>query len=83
MFLIFIPGVFYKLHSPEKKKRGEKSNLAVSSHFYKVKSFLLHDAVHLFISNLHAETKGVRLWLVLSGQLVEADQGRSLLCLLK
>lgn len=60
MFLIFIPGVFYKLHLPGKKK-GKKSNLAVLSHFYKVKSFLLHDAVHLFMSNLHAESKGVHL----------------------
>lgn len=61
MFLIFIPGVFYKLHLPEKKKKGKKSNLAVLSHFYKVKSFLLHDAVHLFMSNLQAESKGVCL----------------------
>ena len=48
MFLIFIPGVFYKLHLPEKKGKTQ-SNLAVLSHFYKVKSFLLHGAVHLFI----------------------------------
>lgn len=64
MFLIFIPGVFYKLHLPDKQPQ---SNLAVLSHFYKVKSFLLHAAVHLFISGLCAESKGVSLGLVLSG----------------
>lgn len=64
MFLIFIPGVFYKLHLPDKQPQ---SNLAVLSHFYKVKSFLLHAAVHLFISSLCAESQAGSLGLVLCG----------------
>lgn len=59
MFLIFIPGVFYKLHLPEKKKREKtQSTLTVLSHFYKVKLFLLPGAVHLLISSLHLESEG-------------------------
>lgn len=58
MFLIFIPGVFYRLHLPEKKREKNQSNLTVLSHFYKVKSFLLHAAVHLFISGLRSESEG-------------------------
>lgn len=61
MFLIFIPGIFYKVHLPGKKKKEKKSIKShCITHFYKVKSFLLH-AVHLFISSLYSERKGVNL----------------------
>lgn len=50
MFLIFIPGIFYKVHLPEKKKKEKNQlNLAVLHIFIKLNHFSYMLSICLFL----------------------------------
>lgn len=72
MFLIFIPGVFYKLHLPEKK--GKKNQILLYYHIFIKLNHFSYMMLSICLCVISTQrVKGYILWLVLSGQLVEAD----------